>query len=565
MKRILSILVAAVLLCSCFAVVTSAAPDLVHTSVEGTATIDGTKDDIYASGLVLPIIQCGTTNGGGALLDAAIANAYIVNDASYVYWFVEVYDETLDNTSANNYEQDSIELFYMADNSKTQIRFCYDGNVSADTGVAPEAGVDYVISIVDGGYTLEYRMPITDVLNNQVETTVQVNYCADAARAHTTYIEGNAVAHDAYQRTNRQTDYDVWWTLALAGTFEDNRVDPEPEPMELKPDNYMTVQNIPVDAQLFAQDQIAWSWIGVGAFTSGGKWNVPLDLNWEFLTGPVFDETTTNNWTVDPKFRISIGNGDFLAIAEDAVEGDTGDTGDFVYNYSDIVITAEGYEDVIVPAGSVDGTLTVKMEAWGKGGNTLEIDLVAPIKEQLGLDTQGLCTYLAAVSSVKTSITLVSYNLVDQAVMDAYLVQLDAEDEALIVELQEYADKVAAALETANGANGDVAVLQEAADEAQKAVNRATKEAEGYTKATEWAKALQESVDQINDMIAAAQAPAEEETPVETPTEDEKPADDKPADAEPAEGGSAGIVIAIVAVVVIAVVVVIILVSKKKK
>lgn len=568
MKRILSILVAAVLLCSALAVVTSAAPDLVHTSVEGTATIDGTKDDIYASGLILPLIQCGNNNGGGALLDAAIANAHIVNDANYVYWFIEVYDTTLDNTSANNYEQDSIEIFYMADNSKNQFRFCYDGNVSADTGVAPEAGVDYVISVVDGGYTLEYRMPITDVLNNQIETTVQVNYCADGARTHTTYIEGNGDADDAYQRNNRQTDYDVWWTLTLAGTFEDNRVDPEPEPMELKPDNYMTVQNIPVNAQLFAQDQVAWSWIGVGAFTGGGKWNVPFELDWQFLSGPVFDETTTKDWTVDPKFRISLGNDQFLAIADDAEVGATGDTGDFVYNYSDIVIKAEGYEDVIVPAGTVGGTLTVKMESWGRAGDTLEIDLVAPIKEQLGLDTQGLCTYLAAVDSVTTTVTLVSYNLVDQAVMDAYLVQLDAEDEALIVALQEYADRVNAAKAIADDAASELTAIEEAADDAQKAVNRALMEAKGYTKATAWATELQKTVDEINAKIEELKAPAVEETPAETPeetpAEDEKPADDKPADA-PAKGGSTGIVIAIVAVVVIAVVVVIILASKKKK
>lgn len=566
MKRILSVLVAAVMLCMSLAVVTSAATaDIVHQSPEGTAVIDGVKDDAYANALALPLVQKGETNGGGELLAEPVGTAYYLNDAEYVYLLVEVYDTTLDNTSANNYEQDSVEVFYMADNSKVQLRFCYDGNVSADTGSVP-AEEDYEVVVTDAGYNVELKYPITDVLNNQIETCVQINYCADGARAHTTYIEGNAAADNAYQRTNRQTDYDVWWTLALTGDHADTRVDPEEQPMELTPKNYTTVQNIPVDAQLFAQDQVAWSWIGVGAFTSGGKYNTPLDLDWMIFGGPVFDETTTNNWSVDPKFRISIGNGDFLAIPDDAVEGDTGDTGKFVYNYTDIVIKADGYADVIVPAGEVGGTLTVKMEAWGKGGNTLEIDLATPIKEQLGLDTQGLCTYLQAVTQVTTSITLTSYNLVTPEILDAYLVQLDAEDEALIVELQEYADRVAAALESANAANGDLAVLEEAADEAQKAVNRALKEAEDYPKATEWAGALQDTVDEINAMIEAAKAPAEEEAPAdETPT-DEAPADDKPATTdEPAEGGATGIIIAIVAVVVIAVVVVIVLVSKKKK
>lgn len=566
MKRILSVLVAAVMLCMSLAVVTSAATaDIVHQSPEGTAVIDGVKDDAYANALALPLIQKGNTNGGGELLDAAVGTAYYLNDAEYVYLLVEVYDTTLDNTSVNNYEQDSVEVFWMADNSKVQLRFCYDGVVSADTGDLP-AEEDYEIVVTDAGYNVELKFPITDVLNNEIETCVQINYCADGVRAHTTYIEGNGAADDAYQRTNRQTDYDVWWTLALTGDHADTRVDPEEQPMELTPKNYKTVQNIPVSSQLFAQDQIAWAWVGVGSMISGGRFNTPLELNWEFLVGPVFDETTTNNYTVDPKFRIQIGNDTFLALPEGAVEGDVGDSGKFTYTHTDIVITADGYADVVIPAGEISGTLQVKQESWGRGGDAFEYDLVAPIKEQLGLDTQGLCTYLAAVTSVKTTITLVSYNLVTPEILDAYLVQLDAEDEALIVELQEYADKVAAALESANAANGDIAVLEEAADEAQKAVNRAIKEAEDYPKATEWANALQDTVDEINAMIEAAKAPAEEEAPADETPSDEAPADDKPATTDDsAEGGATGIIIAVVAVVVIAVVVVIVLVSKKKK
>lgn len=568
MKRILSILVAAVLLCTCLTVVASAkTADIVHQSVEGTAVIDGVKDDAYASGLILPIVQKGNNNGGGELLAEPVGNAYYINDAEYVYLFVEVFDTTLDNTSANAYEQDSVEIFYMADNSKVQLRFCYDGVVSADTGAAP-AEEDYEIVATEGvGYVVEFKMPITDVLNNQIETTVQINYCAEGKRDHTTYIEGNGDADDAYQRSTRQADYDVWWTLALAGEHADTRVDPEEQPMELTPKNYTTVQNIPVSCQVFAQDQVAWGWVGVGAQITGGKWNVPMELDWPILTAPTFDETTTNNFTVDPKFRIQVANDQFLALPADAVEGDTGDSGKFLYNYTDIIITAEGYADVVVPAGEVGGLLTVKMEAWGRGGDAFEIDLVPAIKEQLGLDTAGLCEYLKNLKSLKTTITLTSYNLVTAEVMDAYLVQLDAEDEALIVELQQYADKVTEAKAAADAANGDVVALEAAADDAQKAVNRAIKEAENYPKATEWANALQATVDEINTMIAdakaAAEAPAEEEAPAE---DDKAPADEKPATSDSAEGGSStGIIIGVIAAVVVIAGVVIALVSKKKK
>ncbi len=569
MKRILSILVAAVMLVSCFTVVTSAkTADIVHQSVEGTAVIDGTKDDAYASGLILPMAQKGNNNGGGAMLDAPIAYAYYLNDAEYVYVLVEVTDSTLDNTSANNYEQDSVELFYMADNSKVQLRFCYDGTVSADTGNLPAEG-DYAIVLTDAGYNVEFKMPITDVLNNQIETTVQVNYCADGVRSHTTYIEGNGNADDAYQRTNRQTEWDVWWTLALAGDHADTRVDPVPEPMELKPNNYQDVLNNSIYVQLYTQCRVDWSgWASIGTGTAV-PWAQTLDYTWDSIAMLMnYDETTTADYTVDPVFSMQIGDNGWLKLPEGAVAGDLGDEADYVINYGDITIKAEGYNDVVVPGGVIDTTWQIKEEGGWQSGNNSSVDLVNPIKTQLGLDTAGLCEYLKVLTSVSTSVTYVSYNLVDQAVMDAYLVQLDAEDEALIVELQEYADKVTEAKAAADAANGDVAALEAAASDAQKAVNRALKEAEGYTKATEWANGLQATVDEINAMVEAAKAPAEtpaeDETPAETPAEDEKPADEKPADTA-SEGGATGIIIAVVAVVVIAVVAVVAFLAKKKK
>ncbi len=573
MKRILSILVAAVLLCTALTVVTSAnTADIVHQSVEGTAVIDGTKDDVYASGLILPIVQKGNNNGGGEVLDEPIANAYVVNDANYVYWFVEVFDTTLDNTSGNTYEQDSVEIFFMSDNSKTQLRFCYDGNVGADTGTVPEAGTDYVITVVDGGYTLEYRMPITDVLANQIETTIQINYCADGSRTHTTYVLGNGDADNAYQRSNRQkTDYDCWWTLTLAGTFEDTRVDPEPEPMKLTPKNYTDVLNNSIYVQLYTQNRVDWSgWASVG--TGGATaWNSSSDYLWEGIKMIMnYDNTTTAEYTVDPVFSMQINDNGWLKLPDGAVTGDTGDSAEYVITYTDIIIKAEGFDDVVIPGATINAAWLIKEEGGWQSGNSSTVDLVAPIKAQLGLDTAALCDYLKnSLTSVSTSVSFVSYNLVDGDVMDAYLVQLDAEDEALIVELQEYADRVNAAKAIADDEASELAAIEEAASDAQKAVNRASKEAEGYTKATAWVAELQTIVDELNAKIEELKAPAEEEVPVEDPAEDpvEDPAEE-PADTtvdEPAEGGSTGIVIAIVAVVVIAVVVVIILVSKKKK
>ena len=572
MKKLLCILVALSMVLGMATMVSAKTADIKHQSVEGTAVIDGVKDEAYDSGLILPIIQKGNNNGGGELLPEAIATAYYLNDAEWVYLYVDVIDSTIDNTSANTYEQDSVEVFWMADNAKNQLRFHYDGTVDVDSGAAPES----VAAMTDTGYAIEVKFPITDVLNNEIETTIQVNYCSDGTRAHTTYIEGNGDADDAYQRSNRQSDYDCWWTLVLAGDHADTRVDPVPEPMELKPNNYQTVQNVPAAIALITQNNVRWDdWASPGAQISGLIWN-PIEIDWTGIYLGMNDYTAdnTNDFNTLPTLNIQLANPNFLQLPEGAETGTTGESGEFTWTYTDIVLKAEGYADVVVPAGEIHKELTVKQESWGRGGDAYAFELTGYIIDQLGISKEELCTtYLKKLDSITGSFTLSAYNLVTKEVMDAYLVQLDAEDTALIETLKEYEDKVVAALESAK-ATTDVAALEELASDAQKAVNRATKEAEGYPKATEWATGLQTSVDEINALIEAAKAAPveEEEAPAETPAEEEKPAEEKPAEEKPAdtpadkaEGGNTGLIIGIIAAVVVVAVVVVIILSKKKK
>lgn len=55
MKKFIGILAVCIALCLCMTVVSFAATaDIVHQSVEGTAVIDGVKDDAYANALALP-------------------------------------------------------------------------------------------------------------------------------------------------------------------------------------------------------------------------------------------------------------------------------------------------------------------------------------------------------------------------------------------------------------------------------------------------------------------------------------------------------------------------------
>ena len=140
MKKVIAITLAVLMFCVNAAVVAVAdTADIVKQSVEGTAVIDGTKDEAYADALTLEIKQKGMFNGDGSLLDEPEGVVYIINDAEFVYMYVDVLDDNLDNTNTNNYAKDSVEVFWMVDNEKAQIRYHYDGTVDEDSGVNVES------------------------------------------------------------------------------------------------------------------------------------------------------------------------------------------------------------------------------------------------------------------------------------------------------------------------------------------------------------------------------------------------------------------------------------------
>jgi len=91
-------------------------------------------------------------------------------NATYLYLLVEVKDNTKTNDSgADWYQDDAIELFIDGNNSKTtnydgsndfQIAFRYnDAVVHAGTGGITTSGISFAIQDVTGGYNLEARIP----------------------------------------------------------------------------------------------------------------------------------------------------------------------------------------------------------------------------------------------------------------------------------------------------------------------------------------------------------------------------------------------------------------------
>ncbi|MCD7805507.1 MAG: hypothetical protein LUH03_10290 [Oscillospiraceae bacterium] len=570
MKRLIGIICVVLAMTMAMTAISFAATaDIVNESVEGTATVDGTKDEAYDAATALEFVQKGSSNGGSKVLDDPIGRAYIINDTEWVYVWFEVYDDNLDQGSANTYEQDSVEFFWMDNNSKYQLRVRYDGSISADTGSDwADKGAEFVAVETDNGFAVEAKFPITDVKDNQIEMTLQINACTDGSRDYTCYILGNDDADNAYQRTSRDTDYDVWWTLTLAGEFEDTRVETADLPMELTASNYAEVQAVPFHVQGYMQDHVNWSWNSAGTYTTGVLGDT-LEISWDYdaysFEGYLSSDNTAE-WTSNPTFAISVGDGGYLQLPDGAEVGDTGDSARYSFTYSDITITATGYDNVVISGGTIDATrFTIKQESGYTSGTSKDIDLLSGILEQTGLTLEQFATdYLPNVTNISFDITFDAYELVTVADIEAFLVELDAEDEEVLASLQEYIDRVDAAEEIVNSEESTLEEKEDALDDAKKAANRATKASENYPKATEAADELQERVATMTATVEALQAEA---TADEEVVEDEDTSADTSSSSSSDSSSSTGVVVGIIIVIVVIVVVVVVVVvtGKKKK
>lgn len=569
MKKLLAILVVATMLVSIIAmtpVMSAATADWHHPSGEGTAVIDGEKDAAYDAATVLVFDQCGTSNGSGAVLDEPAAHVYVINDNEFIYVYFDVHDTDLDNTASNNYEQDSVEIFYMKDNKKTQWRIHYDDVIDADSGDVAVLGDNVAVNVYgDGsGYAVEAKLPITDVLSNQCEILLQVDWCSGGKRDATVYASGHPEGDDGWQRDNRQTDYDCWMTLDLVGEFEDTRVDPVPEAQELTPKNYASILARQFTTQLYSQDVVSWGWVGMGVND-----NIPfgstVELTWEAVSGvtaETFTAENTKDWTSVPVFGIQVADGAMV----------NGEKGEYSGSWSDFTITAEGYEDVVVPGQEYTWKWTASEADWGMSGNSYAIDLASSVISQLGLTIEQFCTeYLPAVTTVTGSISFDVYNLNEyQTVVDyeAGLVALEQEWIDTDTTLAEQLEKANNALATAQGAPEDLAALENALKDANNAMNRSNKarESAGWVEGGLADTYIKETfggiVDEIQALVDAA-TPAEPE-PADEPTNDDTADTTAPVENN-SEGGSTGLVVGIIVVIVVIVVVVAAIVLGKKK
>ncbi|MBQ7002832.1 MAG: endo-1,4-beta-xylanase [Oscillospiraceae bacterium] len=130
-------------------------------ATQGTPTIDGTIDAIWADANVLDI----NTYSMGA---GATGTAKVLWDKDYIYVLTEVKDPVLSKASPNVYEQDTVEIFLDENNHKTtayesddiQARVNYDGEKSITDGMSTDAFTSAAAKTADG-YLVEFAIPTT--------------------------------------------------------------------------------------------------------------------------------------------------------------------------------------------------------------------------------------------------------------------------------------------------------------------------------------------------------------------------------------------------------------------
>ena len=159
-------------------IVTLAEQPKFATAAYGTPTIDGTIDAVWEDA---PTIDVNTFSVG----NGAIGTAKMLWDENNLYVLTEVTDPVLSKSSANAYEQDTVEVFFDENNHKTdyyetddlQARVNYDNEKTITDGLSTDRFVSATAK-TDKGYLVEMAIPfgIAPFKNGQVlGFDVQVN------------------------------------------------------------------------------------------------------------------------------------------------------------------------------------------------------------------------------------------------------------------------------------------------------------------------------------------------------------------------------------------------------
>lgn len=138
----------------------------------GTApVIDGAIDDVWEDDQVQIINATQVLVGEGSSADDLSGRASMLWDEGYFYLLAMVTDDQKLNDSPNTYEDDNVEFYFDANNSKANaydandVQYSFAWNDGSTVGVLPagrsSAGIEYVVADTDNGYLVEARIPWT--------------------------------------------------------------------------------------------------------------------------------------------------------------------------------------------------------------------------------------------------------------------------------------------------------------------------------------------------------------------------------------------------------------------
>ena len=156
------------------------------TAQYATPVIDGIVDDVWSETAGIPINRYQTAWQG------ATGTARALWDDSNLYVLIQVSDAQLDKTSANVWEQDSVEIFLDQNNAKTsfhqdddgQHRINYDNEASFNPPTIA-SGFESATQVSGTNYTVEVKIPLTAVApsnDTKLGFDVQINDAKDGAR-----------------------------------------------------------------------------------------------------------------------------------------------------------------------------------------------------------------------------------------------------------------------------------------------------------------------------------------------------------------------------------------------
>jgi endo-1,4-beta-xylanase len=159
-------------------------------ATRGTPVVDGMADSVWATApTISPSIRVIGTQG-------ATATAKVLRDDQHLYVYVTVTDPTLDQSSQNLFEQDSVELFVDPNNGKTagyedddgQYRISYTNRQSISGNFGAFAIANNLTSaarVVPGGYVVEASIAlntITPADNTLIGFDIQINDATSGTR-----------------------------------------------------------------------------------------------------------------------------------------------------------------------------------------------------------------------------------------------------------------------------------------------------------------------------------------------------------------------------------------------